>query len=134
MDHKKLVDSHCESKMPPRIKALVELATADLFYGPPYPGGYDERAEELGLENPEQYKGYDFGKCCGEIRDWAEDELPSQLWVDINTGSVEAHDPANSEWAEECAREGCPIDLSDYVYYDSADVRNAVFGCLAPYL
>jgi len=134
MDHKKLIASHCESKMPPRIKALVELAVSDLFYGPPYPGGYGERAEELGLENPEQYEDYDFSKCCGDIRDWADDELPSRLWFDTNWGCVEEPDPANSEWAEECAREGCPIDLSDYVYYDSDDVRDAVFGVLAAYL
>lgn len=133
-NHNKIIAAHCEAMMPQRIKDLVELATADLLYGPPYPGDYADRAEELNLENPEQYRNYDFSTCCREIGDWADDELPSRLWLDSQSDCVAESDPTRGEYAEACAREGCPILEEDYFLYDSQDIREAAVGILAEYL
>lgn len=133
-NHDRLIASYCEAKMPQHVKDLVELAMADLYHGPPYPGGYEDRAEELSLAEPEKYKEYDFVRCCREIDAWADDELPSRLWLDSQSDNIEDSDPTVGAYAEECERDGCPILAEDFYLYDSVGIRRAVFGTLAEYL
>ncbi len=133
-NHDKLIAEHCAALVPQHVKDLIDLAVADLYHGPPYPGGYEDRAEELSLENPEQYKGYDFTRCCKEIDAWADDNLPSRLWIDSQSEFVEDSDPTVGAYAEECERDGCPILPEDFYLYDSVAIRRAVFGTLAEYL
>lgn len=80
---KKIVRMNFE--VPERISRLAELAISDLYWGPVSPR--DDWEEE-------NYKG--FGFACKEISEWVQ-ELPCQLWIDVDCDCVMTCEPEGQE-------------------------------------
>jgi hypothetical protein len=110
-------------KIPADIQTLINLATADLYYGPVSSEAYPE------------WPG--FVTALRVIQNWADDNT-CELYVD-EFGCVSETEP---EW--ECldpkTMEPCDPDEdgfwqapSDYYYFDQKAINRILFGSLAEY-
>lgn len=119
---KALVSAHVRADMPDEIKSLVRLALADLHFGPAhaYPAIDDAEIEA--------FPGFESATL--KISAWARDNMPSELWVDLDCEEVLTSAPqgeeVDGEWVEPYTAETCQLER--------ADIKRAVFGELAEYV
>ncbi len=115
-----LIDAHFTALMPSNIKFYFNAANNDLYNGPR--NSYED--------DPFPYQG--FIHAVKIVRDWADSELPSEIWVDMDCGQVIEEIP---EW--ETDENGEPIEVyqENVYHFESGDIRRAIFGKeLASYL
>lgn len=102
---------------PRRIIWLMNTATFDLYFGP-YQQGDDIDGEV--------YPG--FANALDEIADWHDENVPSEVWYDNDSGEVfeRPQEPyeEDGEWFEPLWEE----------IFHVGDTRRAMFGKLAEYM
>lgn len=91
-----------------RITFLARNAVDDILYGP--------------VCRDEDYEG--FESAIGELREWATTEVPCELWVDVDCGSVFTSEPESYEEDGEVFE---PFWESIY-HLERKDILRALFG------
>jgi len=89
-----------EENLSEDVRKLISQANYDLWYGPINDGAVGDPAE--GDEELSKYPG--FTSACEKIREEC-DELPSDLYLDTDTGEVRQSEP-EPERCETCAGTG----------------------------
>ena len=116
---RKLVGDHVRKDMPDEIKRLAAYARADLHFGP----------EHNGLDPDAPFPGFESATVT--IGTWARDNMPRELWVDVDCEEVLTSEPEGyydgDEWI---------APDTEHIYrMDSRDIKRAVFGsALAEYV
>ncbi len=114
----KLIQEHVREHMPDEIKHIADHARADLNFGPGH-NGLDPDAPFPGFET-----------ACNTIKAWLDDNAPSEVWVDLDCGSVATSAPegeeVGGEWQEPYTEETH--------YFDRPGILRATFGELGEYL
>lgn len=115
---RELIKEFVHAEMSDEIKRLTSYALADLHFGPDH-NGLDE--------DP----GFSFERATIAISQWCSDNLPSELWVDLDCDDVltrapEGYEGDDGEWVEPFTEET--------VYFDRTAIRAATFGALAQYV
>jgi len=115
----KEIKNYVIKEMPDDIKTLRSLALWSLYYGPSIEG-------QKGEEN---WPGW--SKAVDIISNWVNDNI-SELWYDQESGVVLDKEP--NGYQDEETEEWIEPMWSDYIKYDSRDVKRIVFGELASYI
>ena len=102
---------------PKRIEWLINAATYDLYYGPT-PAGADIDGHE--------YPG--FTSALDEIENWFDENVPSEVWFDSDSGEVLESEPEAFE------EDGEIIEPFWEEIYHVDRVRKEMLGKLAEYL
>ena len=97
----KLTRAHIEENMqieiPNKIDVLANVLNEDLYSGPVYYYNPD-MGDTLGWgEEPDpddsDMQKWDFSKALAELKDWADDNLPSQVYLLTECGNVTDREP-----------------------------------------
>ncbi len=108
--------------LPANIEFYSNAANSDLYNGP----------RDSYEDDPFPYLG--FSHAVKIVGDWADRELPSEIWVDMDCGEVINGCPEEGYTNEETGEyiENC----LDHIYHsESRDILRAIFGKeLASYL
>lgn len=102
---------------PRRIAWLASTATFDLHFGP------YEQGDDI---DGEIFPG--FVNALDEIEDWLDDNVPSEVWWDRDSGEIFEREPEGYE------DEGEWIEPFWESIYHIDDTRRAMFGKLAEYM
>ena len=123
----KILAAHYEALMPDEITRLITLASYDLYFGPLV--GCNVCGVDSTHDCTCAVRWQGFSDAIGKLRAWAEEHLPSEVWVDMDCGSVSESEPQgeeiDGEWQE-------PF-TENTVYFDCKGIKQAVFGKLAEY-
>lgn len=133
--------------LPPHIEAAAEAMRFDLNHGPAWlilPGGdptkltdpdlFSLRADADDEAGPQDKVVPAFsGPHADMLRAWADENIPSEAWVDLDCDSVSDRPPQEDYEDEDGVAHYA--DLSNVMLVEASDIRAAIFGAaLAPYL
>jgi hypothetical protein len=100
------------------VKRLAAYASADLHFGPVH-NGLDPDAPFPGFES-----------ATGTIGTWMRDNMPRELWVDLDCDMVWDREPEGYYEGDEWISPD-----TEHVYsVDYKEIKRAVFGDLAEYV
>ena len=78
----------------PRLERIAYLATFDLWYGPVT---YDLSEDDGDGITPAVWPGFD--SACAELRAWADETLPREVWFDADLNFLATSEPEG--WRDE---------------------------------
>lgn len=124
-----------------KVRTLINQTNFDLYYGPINDGAVGDPAEED--ESLKKYPG--FSEACDIITKALKD-LPSELYLDVDTGEVLEREPEGEE-CEDCGGDGKITNdegetitcdgcngqggfeaCDDWSHVERREIRNAVVG------
>ena len=121
----KIVEKYFKDKMPKDIRQLLAMTHYDLNFGPAH--GY---VDGIDTANDCEVQWHGFESACERLKEWIQDMLPTQVWVDMDSDYVSEYEPQG----EEIDGERNEPFLEETYYFDSKAIKRAVFGELGEYL
>ena len=127
----KVVEKYFKAKMPKDIAQLVAMAHWDLNFGPAH--GYVD-GESTANDSTIEWPGFEL--ACEHIKNWVHDELPSEVWVDMDCDDVSEYAPEGYwEHADDQEEKVWVEPNTENTYHlDRKEIKRAVFGELAEYI
>ena len=117
-DWEKAVKKHYWDKMPKRIKELTGAAKMDLNFGP--------HSKQDFKEEGVSWPGYE--KATQKIEEWADANIPSEIWYNDGADDISESEPQG--WEDEETGEWHEPFLEETYHLEHRDIMRAVFGDL----